>query len=312
VEFKKALVTGGAGFVGSHLSRALLQRGREVIIVDNLSTGKRENVPVGARFVRGDILDATLIEGLIPEIDIVFHEAACVSVRSSIRNFYQDAHNNIMGTLNLLRACAKSKVKKFVYASSMAVYADSPEAAPIKETYRTEPLSPYGIAKLASEKYCLTIARELGIACVILRYFNIFGRGQGFTPYVGVITIFIRRLLAGETPLIYGSGGQCRDFVHVGDVVDANLGAMEYSGPADIFNIGTGTGTSVKELALLVCSHINPSVVPAHTKEHPGELKNSIADISKARALLGYSPRGRLEEFMGEIIAWNRLTMNTP
>jgi len=311
VEFKKALVTGGAGFVGSHLSQALLHRGLEVIIVDNLSTGKLENVPTGARFIQGDILDFNLIERLIPEIDIVFHEAASVSVRSSINNFYQDAQNNIMGTLNLLRACTKSKVKKFVYASSMAVYADSLEPKPIKETYSTEPLSPYGIAKLASEKYCLIITKELGIECVILRYFNIYGRGQSFTPYVGVITIFIRQLLAGETPLIFGTGEQRRDFVYVADVVDATLRAMDYSGPSEIFNIGTGVGTSVKELSLLLCSHINPSLIPSYAKEHPGEIKNSIADISKAHALLRYSPQGRLEELIGEIITWNTLTMNT-
>jgi len=311
VEFKKALVTGGAGFIGSYLSRALLQRGIEVVIVDNLSTGKRENVPAGARFIQGDILDSNLIERLILEIDIVFHEAACVSVRSSVSNFYQDAQNNIMGTLNLLRACAKSKVKKFVYASSMAVYADSLEPVPIKETYCTEPLSPYGIAKLASEKYCLTITKELGIECAVLRYFNIYGRGQSFSPYVGVITIFIRQLLAGEIPVIFGTGEQRRDFVHVEDVVDATLRAMDNSGPSEIFNVGTGAGISVKKLASLLCSKINPSLIPSHVKEHPGEIKNSIADISKAHALLRYSPQGRLEELMGEIITWNSSTMHT-
>jgi len=311
VEFKKALVTGGAGFVGSHLSHALLQRGLEVTVVDNLSTGKRENVPAGAQFIQGDILDANLIERLISDRDIVFHEAACVSVRSSIKNFYQDAHTNIMGTLNLLNACAKSTVKKFVYASSMAVYADSLEPTPIKETYRTDPLSPYGIAKLASEKYCLTITKELDIACVILRYFNIYGRGQGFTPYVGVITIFIRQLLTGETPLIFGTGEQRRDFVHVGDVVDATLRAMDCGGPSEIFNIGTGVGTSVKELFFLLCSKINPAIAPSYTKEHTGEIKNSIADISKAHAVMQYHPQGKLEQLIDEIISWNSATIHT-
>ncbi|MEE9505447.1 MAG: NAD-dependent epimerase/dehydratase family protein, partial [Thermodesulfobacteriota bacterium] len=137
MEFKKALVTGGAGFIGSHLSQALLKRGLEVVVVDNLTTGKRENVPADAKFIEGDILDFNLVQRLISGTDIIFHEAARVSVRSSVKDFYQDAQNNIIGTLNLLQACTKSNVRKFVYASSMAVYADSSEAIPIKETYLT-------------------------------------------------------------------------------------------------------------------------------------------------------------------------------
>ena len=312
MEFKKALVTGGAGFIGSHLSYALLNRGLEITIVDNLSTGKRENVPAGARFIQGDILDFNLIKELIQGVDIVFHEAARVSVRSSMKDFYQDAQNNIMGTLNLLHACIKSKVKKFIYASSMAVYADSLEPMPIKETYSTEPLSPYGIAKLASEKYCLTITKELGIECVVLRYFNTYGIGQTFTPYVGVITIFIRQLRAGESPTIFGTGEQRRDFVHVADVVDATVKAMDYSGPRKIFNVGTGIGISVKELSSLLCSKINPSIQSSYTAEHPGEIKNSIADISKAKKLMHYTPKGKLEQLIGEIITWNSSKKSTP
>lgn len=311
MDFKKALVTGGAGFIGSHLSHALLKRGLELVIVDNLSTGKRENVPVGAEFIEGDILDLNLIEKLIPEINIIFHEAARVSVRSSVKDFYQDAQNNVMGTLNLLQACRKSKVKKFIYASSMAVYADSLEPLPIKETYFTEPISPYGIAKLASEKYCLMITKELGIECVVLRYFNTYGIGQTFTPYVGVITIFINKLLAGETPTIFGSGKQCRDFVHVEDVVHATLQAMDYNGPSEIFNVGTGMGISVKELFSLLSSKINPSIQPCYTAEHLGEIKNSIADISKAKKLLNYHPQGVLKQLIEEIITWNSSKMRT-
>ena len=305
MDFKKALVTGGAGFIGSHLSKSLLQKGVEVVILDNLSTGKRENIPAGAQFIEGDILDLDLLEKLLPEIDIIFHEAARVSVRSSIKDFYQDAQNNIMGTLNVLHACSNSKVKKIVYASSMAVYADSLQPKPINETYVTEPCSPYGIAKLASEKYCLAITRELGMDCVILRYFNTYGRGQSFTPYVGVITIFIRQLLAGKSPVIFGTGEQCRDFVHVADVVDATVRAMDYSGQREIFNVGTGAGLSVKELFSLIRSKVNPSIEPSFTAEHPGEIKNSIADISKAQELMQYYPQGKVEELIEEIINWN-------
>jgi len=311
MEFKKALVTGGAGFIGSHLSEGLLKKGLKVVIVDNLSTGKRENVPADAEFIKGDILDLDLIEKIIPEIDIIFHEAARVSVRSSVKDFYQDAQNNTMGTLNLLRACTKSRVKKFILASSMAVYADSLKPVSIKETYTTKPVSPYGIAKLASEHYCLTITRELGIDCVILRYFNTYGIGQTFTPYVGVITIFIRKLLAGNPPTIFGSGEQRRDFVHVGDVVHATLQAMDYSGTGEIFNVGTGVGISVKELFSLLRSKINPSMQPSYAAEHPGEIKNSIADISKIQSLMNYQPQGEVKQLIDGIIAWNSSKTST-
>ena len=311
MEFKKALVTGGAGFIGSHLSQSLLKKGLKVVIVDNLSTGKRENVPADAEFIKGDILDLDLIEKIIPEIDIIFHEAARVSVRSSVKDFYQDAQNNTMGTLNLLRACTKSRVKKFILASSMAVYADSLKPVSIKETYTTKPVSPYGIAKLASEHYCLTITRELGIDCVILRYFNTYGIGQTFTPYVGVITIFIRKLLGGNPPTIFGSGEQCRDFVHVGDVVHATLQAMDYSGTGEIFNVGTGVGISVKELFSLLRSKINPSMQPSYAAEHPGEIKNSIADISKIQSLMNYQPQGEVKQLIDGIIAWNSSKTST-
>jgi len=311
VEFKKALVTGGAGFIGSHLSQALLKRGLEVVVVDNLTTGKRENVPADAKFIEGDILDFNLVQRLISGTDIIFHEAARVSVRSSVKDFYQDAQNNIMGTLNLLQACTKSKVQKFIFASSMAVYADSAEPTSIKETYATAPLSPYGIAKLTGEKYCLTVSKKIGVDCVVLRYFNTYGTRQTLTPYVGVATIFTNKLLAGESPTIFGSGEQRRDFVHVGDVVDATLRAMDYAGPSDIFNVGTGIGTSVKELFSLLRSKINSSIQPSYTAEHPGETKNSIADISKAKKTMNYNPRGKLQQLIDEIITWNRSKMST-
>jgi UDP-glucose 4-epimerase len=311
MRYKKALVTGGAGFIGSHLSRALLERGVHVVVIDDLSTGKRGNVPQDAEFIEGDIGDVDLLERHVPSTDIIFHLAARVSIRSSVAEFYRDAEINVMGTLNLLRACRNTDVERIIYASSMAVYADSPNALPITETFGAEPLSPYGIAKLASEKYCLNITRELGMNCVALRYFNTYGRGQSFTPYVGVITIFIRQLLAGERPTIFGSGEQRRDFVHVGDVVDATLAAMEYGGPSDIFNVGSGTGMSVNELASLLCSRINPALTPRHTTEHPGEIQHSVADISKAGRLLHYEPRGRCEGLLDDIIEWNRSQMTS-
>lgn len=302
MKYTKALVTGGAGFIGSNLSQALLRKGIQVVVLDDLSIGKRENIPTGATFIEGNIMDMDALNKALPEVDIVFHQAARVSIRASNNEFYEDAHTNIMGTLNLLRACIGTEVRKFIYASSMAVYADSETPLPICETYNTEPISPYGIAKLASEKYCLNIAAEQGINCLVLRYFNTYGPGQTFTPYVGVITIFINRLLQGKPPLIFGTGEQRRDFIHVDDIVDANLKAMECETSGEIFNVGTGIPTSVNEIAALLCSRINPNIKPIFVEEQKGELKNSIADISKAEKLLGFSPEWSLEDKIDEVI----------
>jgi len=303
---RRALVTGGAGFIGSHLVERLLIEGLHVVVLDDLSVGKRENVPPDAEFVKGDVRDPDVVAAAISDVDVVFHLAARVSIRASVAGFYGDAQTNLMGTLNVLQACAANDVQRFVYASSMAVYADSPQAIPLPETYRTEPISPYGVAKLASERYAMLVADQAGFQAVALRYFNTYGPRQTFTPYVGVITIFIQRLLRGEAPIIFGDGEQCRDFVYVGDIVEATFQAMLSDVHGEVMNVGSGTGTSVDEIAALLCARLGPDVVPCHAPEHIGELRNSIADISKARQLLGYDPRGRLEDKMDEVIAWNR------
>lgn len=297
----RALVTGGAGFIGSHLARALLEGGRDVTVLDDLSMGKLENVPPGARFVRGDIRSPADVARALEDVDVVFHEAARVSIRASVEHFRDDADVNFMGTLNLLRCCAGSGVRRLLFASSMAVYADSPAATPIGEGHPAEPLSPYGIAKLAAEKYCLQLAPQMGISCDVLRYFNTYGPGQTFTPYVGVITIFIRKLLAGERPSIFGDGEQRRDFVHVSDIVQANLLVEQASPGGRVYNVGTGRATSVNDIARLLCSRLAPDLVPEHLPPHPAELRNSIADIG-AIAALGYRPgpglAGRIDELL--------------
>ncbi len=306
--YKRALVTGGAGFIGSHLSGRLIDRGLKVTVIDNLSTGKIENLPDGAKFIKGDILDSELMKDLVREenIDIIFHEAANVTVRGSLDDYAGDANVNIMGTVNMLSACQDSQVKKIVYASSMAVYADSASPDPIGESYTKEPIAPYGISKLASEKYCLLLAAQMGIPCTVLRYFNTYGIGQQFTPYVGVITIFITKLIKGETLQIFGDGEQRRDFIHVSDIVSANICAMEKSHNHNIFNIGTGNATSVNELAESLRSKINPGVDIVHAPEHPGEIRNSIADITLAREYLGFNPEKTFFDSIDEIIIWNR------
>jgi nucleoside-diphosphate-sugar epimerase len=302
-DFRRALVTGGAGFIGSHLSKAILDEGLEVVVLDNLSMGSKEKVPEGAQLIVGDVRDKKILSTALEGVDVVFHEAAKVTIRASVREFHDDAENNIMGTISLLEALDKSSVRKLIFASSMAVYADSPAPDLIDENYLAEPISPYGISKLAGEKYCLNTTANAGIDCLVLRYFNTYGPGQTFTPYVGVITIFIKMLLQSQKPVIFGDGEQERDFVYVGDIVQANLLALKSDITNQIINVGTGHATSVNEVARLLCEHISPAITPVYAEERPGELRYSIADITKARKLLGYEPAGNLQNELDSIIA---------
>ena len=306
MEYRRALVTGGAGFIGSHLVERLLREGMQVVVLDNLSVGKRENVPARAKLMLGDMRDSDAVAAATSGVDVVFHLAARVSIRASVEGFYEDAETNLMGTLNVLRACAANNVKKLIYASSMAVYADAPGPIPLHESYPTVPISPYGVAKLASERYIMLVASQSGFRAVALRYFNTYGPRQTYTPYVGVITIFIQRLLRGEPPIIFGDGKQCRDFVYVGDIVEATFRAVVRDVDGEVINVGSGRGTSVNQIASLLCARLHPDIVPRHAPEQPGELHNSVADISKARQLLGYEPGPQLEDKIDEVIAWNR------
>lgn len=299
------LVTGGAGFIGSHLVDALVGRGHPVHVLDNLSVGKRENVHPKAKLFEGDILDVSLLDKALEGVESVFHLAARVAIRDSSNHFFEDARTNLMGTLQLLNRSGIKGIKKFIFASSMAVYADKDRPEPIPETYITEPLSPYGIAKLAAEKYTLLLSSLFGMQGICLRYFNVYGPRQIYSPYVGVITIFIRGLQRGEPPMIFGDGKQCRDFIHVEDVTEANVLALQSDLGGEILNVGTGKGTTVEQIARLLIQILHPDMEPVHQIRHTGELRNSIADITKIRRLLGFSPRRSLTERIGEIIEWN-------
>ncbi len=302
-KFRKALVTGGAGFIGSHLMRGLLNEGLEAAALDNLSMGKKENIPAGGRLVVGDILDYEALKSVLSDgVDIVFHEAAIVSIRASAKNFYNDAMTNIMGTLNVLRACMESGVKKLVFASSMAVYGDSPQRAPVAEGELEEPISPYGLSKQASEKYLCLMAESNPIDVICLRYFNTYGENQTYTPYVGVITIFANRLLKGEPPVIFGDGNQTRDFIYVGDIVQANIKAMYADMHRGIFNVGTGVGTTVNQIARLLIEKINPAITPEFSEAVPGELNYSVADISKIRSELDFVPRHSIQDTISRVL----------
>ena len=299
--FSHALVTGGAGFIGSHLTRRLLTAGHKVTVLDNLSVGRRNAVPDGARFVHGDIRDDASLVKALQDVDAVFHLAAQVTIRGSFERFYEDLDTNVMGTARLLRAVDPAHVKWFTLASSMAVYADAPSPEPIGESHPTQPLSPYGIGKLTAEGVSRQILEARGIPFTAVRYFNTFGPGQTYTPYVGVITIFITRLLRGESITIFGDGEQQRDFVHVDDVAGGTLATVGRT--PGIYNLGTGRGTSLNELARLLIERLTPGAHPHYAPAQTGELRFSVADISAARRALHYAPQRTLKGDLDEVIA---------
>lgn len=297
------LVTGGAGFIGSHLSETLLEKGYEVRVLDDLSVGRRENIPNGCEFIQGNLLDESVLQKATQNVTAIFHEAARVTIRGSVDQFDSDAEVNLMGTLRLLRHAGNAGVRRFVYASSMAVYSDSQEPVPVSETHPTLPVSPYGIAKLAAEHYVFMVGKKLGVEPVVLRYFNTFGTRQAFTPYVGVITIFITRLLKKQDISIFGDGKQTRDFVHVSDIVQANFLALESSrAPGNVMNIGSGRGTTVLQIAQLLKTRIYPEAKINFEPAREEELRNSVADISAAKQFLKYNPLTNLDSQINEVI----------
>ena len=300
-KYRNALVTGGAGFIGSRLVNKLCDLGVQVSVLDNLSTGKRGSVDPRARFVEGDVRCPDDVKSALKDVDCVFHLAAQVTIRGSLQRFYDDVDNNLMGTLNLLRCLDPDILRHFMLASSMAVYADSPTPMPIPETYPQEPISPYGVSKLAAERICHQVLNQKNIPFYALRYFNTYGPGQSFTPYVGVMTIFISRLLNGDDPIIFGDGEQKRDFVHVDDIVEGTIRSLV--GPPGFYNLGTGRATSVLELAKILIEKIHPDTQPHFSPAQPGELRFSVADISAASTNLGYFPERSLHAEIDSVIS---------
>lgn len=298
----RALVTGGAGFIGSHLCRRLRKEGLEVVVLDDLSTGRTENVCSGCELIEGDLRNVSTVTSALRGVDIVFHNAARVSVRASNEHFVEDAETNVIGTLVLLKAIAAAGVKKLVLASSMAVYADSLTTEPIDEDHPCKPLSPYGTGKLATEHYALQICAAHGIDVVPLRYFNTYGPGQAFTPYVGVVTIFATQLLRGLSPTVFGDGRQTRDFVSVHDIVEGNICAMRAAVSGQVFNIGSGVGMTVLEVAELLVAKIAPVQQLQFGPSQLGEIRNSIADITRAAKHLNYRPQRCFRDDVDEII----------
>jgi len=303
-----ALVTGGAGFIGSHLVEALLERGHRVRVLDDFSSGRRENLRASdIELIEGDIRNPALVAEAMEGVEYVFHEAAVPSVVRSIEDPLRSHTVAVDGTLAVLEAARSTKPRRVVYASSSSAYGDTP-TLPKVESMPARPLSPYAVAKLTAEYYSVVYARVFEVPAVALRYFNVFGpRQDPASPYTGVISIFIREVLAGRAPLIEGDGEQTRDFTYVTDAVAANLLAAESEAAVgEVLNVARGDEISINGLFELVCEAVGTKVEPRHGPPRTGDVRHSRADIGKARRLLGYEPRTDLREGLRRTVAWMR------
>ena len=301
------LVTGGAGFIGSHITEELLKRGDEVVILDNMYSGRFENLAANPKavFVDGSIMDSGILESICTEYDVegIFHLAAVASVQKSIENPALVHEVNVTGTLNVLEAARKHGVRKVVLSASAAAYGDNP-VFPKREDMLPEPLSPYAVSKIAAEMYCKTYAELYDLQTVSLRYFNVFGSRQDPNgEYAAVIPKFTKKICAGESPTVFGDGEQTRDFVFVKDVARANLLAMD-SAVCGLFNIGTGVQTSLNDLAKMIMDAAGVSVEMKYEAAREGDVRYSVADISKAERELGYKPEWDLSEGVKETVEY--------
>jgi UDP-glucose 4-epimerase len=303
------LVTGGAGFIGSHIAEALLAEGHAVRVLDNLSSGHEENLDgLAVEFVRGDIRDLAAVRAAAAGVDGVFHEAALVSVPESVEKPVENHEINVTGTLNVLVAAREAGVRRLVLASSAAVYGENPEL-PKREDMLPEPVSPYALGKIAGEYYLRVFADLYGVETAALRYFNVYGpRQDPRSMYSGVISKFADVLAAGDTPTIFGDGGQTRDFVFVKDVVRANLLAMRSAraGKGEVFNVGTGRKTSLLELLDALSGIFGRKTEPKFAPPRAGDIRHSVADISRAGEILGYRPQTALAEGLRALVEHNR------
>ncbi len=308
------LVTGGGGFIGSHITERLLSEGHDVRVLDNFSTGKTENLelPRGSgRWGRldvmpGDITDGALVTRAMSGVQWVFHQAAIPSVPRSVADPIASNHANVTGTLTLLTAARDAGVKRFIYASSSSVYGESP-ALPKVETMTPAPLSPYAVSKLTGEYYAGVFHRLYGLPTVGLRYFNVFGpRQDPGSEYAAVVPKFITAIAKGQPPTIFGDGEQTRDFTYVSNAVDANLKAATASESAfgGSYNVACGARISLLELVAMINGLLGASVTPRHTEARAGDVKHSLAGIEAARAQLGYEPRVGVEEGLAQTAAW--------
>jgi len=305
---RRCLITGGAGFIGSALARRLAALNCELIILDNLSTGKIDNlrsVASSLRVIEGDVRDEKLAERLVAEVDYVFHLAAIPSVPRSVENPQATLETNVKGTLTLLEAAKKTKVKRIIFASSSSVYGNDPAPAKVEDRVG-EPLSPYAVSKRAAESLGICFTKLFEVPFVSLRFFNVFGpRQDPMGQYAAVIPLFITKMLAEKSPVIHGDGEQTRDFTFVENVVDANLLAATHDQAiGEIFNVGCGNGTTINELYQILSRLAEREMVPRRIASRQGDVRHSIAQIQKIVERLGYSPQVSVEDGLRQTVAW--------
>jgi len=308
------LVTGGAGFIGSHLAEELVRRGETVRVVDNLTTGKRQNlshVPK-VEFIEGDLADLDVARRVVKGIDYVLHQAAIPSVPRSVEDPITSNRANIDASLNVLVAARDAGVKRLVYAGSSSAYGNTPTLPKI-ETMAPAPLSPYALQKLVAEQYCQMFTRLYGLQTVTTRYFNVFGpRQDPSSPYSGVISIFISALCEGRPPTIYGDGEHTRDFTYVANVVDGVLRACTADNASgEVINVATSGRISLNTLFKTVRDLVGSTVEPIYAEPRAGDVKDSQADISKAKRVLGYQPSVTFEAGLAKTVEWYRSSQVT-
>ena len=308
------LVTGGAGFIGSHLVDGLLRIGAKVRVVDNLSTGFEENIAAvrsHIHFIKGDLSDSAVCREAVSGVDYVLHQAAIPSVPRSINDPIEMNRSNVAATLNLAAACSQVKVKRMVFASTCAVYGDA-QALPIAEDAMERPMSPYALSKLMGEQYLEMCRRTYGLSSVSLRYFNVFGpRQDPSSPYSGVISRFLTAALARRRPIIFGDGEQTRDFVFVENVVHANLLACHAEGVAgQVINVGSGKSHSLLDVLRILSEITGAQIIPELQPSRAGDIRHSLADIDRARSLLGYEVQVSFDEGLRRTVNWFRENLN--
>lgn len=308
----KCLVTGGAGFIGSNLAGELLLRGHDVRVFDNFSTGRHENLEgLDCEILEGDLRDQEAVGRAVAGCEVVFHQGALPSVPRSIADPLSSNAVNVTGTLNMLTASRDAGVRRVLFASSSSVYGNAPELVK-HEGLPPRPLSPYAVSKMAAEKYCQVFASVFRIETVCLRYFNVFGPKQDpDSPYAAVIPLFTARILEGTPPVIHGDGGQSRDFTFVRNVVEGNILASSAAGVSgEVINIACGGGVSVNALASGILGILGrEEISPVYGPERPGDVRDSCADISKARRLLGYEPLVGFDEGLRTTVEWIRRSL---
>ena len=306
---RRCLVTGGAGFIGSHIASALIARGDQVRIADNLSTGRRENLDAnpGAEFLEGDLADPSFAARAAEGMNLVFHQAAIPSVPRSVKDPLSSNRANIDGTLNVLLASRDAGVTRVVYAGSSSAYGDTP-TLPKHEGMPASPRSPYALQKFVGEQYCQLFTALYGLETVTIRYFNVFGpRQDPSSAYSGVISQFAKALLEGTRPTIYGDGGQTRDFTYIANVVDGVLAAADApDASGQVINVATGHRVSLIQLLDTMKRLTGADADPVFGAPRAGDVRDSLADISKAGRLLSYTPRVSFEKGLAETIAWYR------